>query len=73
MIEFFVFLYGLAAAFVLVAVQRNLRLQRAHPQMVIAVGWGLFSLSATLAVLLGAFALAMALGAPVDQMGLAGF
>jgi hypothetical protein len=40
----------------------NQRHARPNPQMMTMVGWGLFSLSSTLAVLLGAVALALALG-----------
>ena len=38
------------------------REQRPNSQMVTLVGWGLFSLSSTLATLMGAVALALALG-----------
>ena len=62
MAEFFIFMYALTAMFVLQAMRRNQRAQRANPQMVTMVGWGLFSLSTTLAVLMGAVALALALG-----------
>ena len=62
MAEFFIFVYALLAMFVIQAMQRNQRAQRPNPQMVTMVGWGLFSLSSTLAVLLGAVALALALG-----------
>jgi sterol desaturase/sphingolipid hydroxylase (fatty acid hydroxylase superfamily) len=62
MTEFFIFIYALLAMFVLAAMQRNRREERPNPQMVTMVGWGLFSLSSTLAVLLGAVALAFALG-----------
>ncbi|MEZ0243417.1 MAG: hypothetical protein ACAH11_08595 [Sphingomonas sp.] len=62
MTEFFVFMYAMLAMFVLITMQQNQRLARPTPQMVTMVGWGLFSLSSTLAVLLGAVALALALG-----------
>ncbi|WP_448664281.1 hypothetical protein ACG3SL_06285 [Sphingomonas sp. CJ20] len=62
MAEIFVFFYAMTAGFVLLAMQRNARAQRPNPQMVTLVGWGLFSLSSTLALLLGAVALALALG-----------
>jgi multisubunit Na+/H+ antiporter MnhB subunit len=65
MTEFFVFAYAMLAMFVIMSMQRNKREQRANPQMVTLVGWGLFSLSSTLAVLLGAVALALALGANI--------
>ncbi|MBB5709013.1 hypothetical protein [Sphingomonas xinjiangensis] len=62
MIEFFIFMYATLGMFVIAAMQRNHRLARPTPQMVTMVGWGLFSLSSTLAMLLGAVAVAMALG-----------
>lgn len=65
MTEFFVFIYAMLAMFVVLTMQRNQREQRPTPQMVAMVGWGLFSLSSTLAVLLGAVALALALGVHV--------
>ena len=54
MTEFIVFAYAMLAMFVIQSMQRNKRAQRADSQMVTMVGWGLFSLSSTLAVLLGA-------------------
>ncbi|APR53513.1 hypothetical protein CA223_06380 [Sphingomonas koreensis] len=69
MIEFTVFLYGLLTAFVLMSAGQNRRLERPNPAMVTAVGWGLFSMSSTLAVLLGGVSLALALG--MDIPGLA--
>lgn len=62
MVEFFIFIYAMLAMFVLLAMQRNRREQRPNSQMVTLVGWGLFSLSSTLATLMGAVALALALG-----------
>ncbi len=62
MTEFLVFMYAMLAMFVISAIQQNNRLERPTSQMVTMVGWGLFSLSSTLAVLLGAVALALALG-----------
>ena len=62
MTEFLVFMYAMLAMFVIISIQQNNRLQRPTPQMVTMVGWGLFSLSSTLAVLMGAVALALALG-----------
>ena len=62
MAEFFIFVYAMLAMFVIQAMRRNQRLARPNHQMVTAVGWGLFSLSSTLALLLGAVALALALG-----------
>jgi hypothetical protein len=54
MTDFFIFIYALLTIFVVQAMQRNHRDQRPNPQMVTMVGWGLFSLSSTLAILLGA-------------------
>ncbi len=68
MIEFTVFLYGLLTAFVLLAAEQNRRLERPNPAMVTAVGWGLFSMSSTLAVLLGGVALALVLGIEVPEL-----
>jgi hypothetical protein len=68
MIEFSVFLYGLLAGFVLLSAEQNRRLSRPNPAMVTAVGWGLFSMSSTLAVLLGGVALALALGVDVPEI-----
>lgn len=62
MAEFFLSIYAMLAMFVLFAMKRNQREQRPNPQMVTMVGWGLFSLSSTLAILMGAVALAVALG-----------
>lgn len=68
MIEFSVFLYGLLSAFVLLSAKQNRRLSRPNPAMVTAIGWGLFSMSSTLAVLLGGVALALALGLNVPEL-----
>lgn len=68
MIEFTVFLYGLLTAFVLMSAEQNRRLSRPNPAMVTAVGWGLFSMSSTLAVLMGGIALALALGMDVPAL-----
>lgn len=68
MIEFTVFLYGLLSAFVLMSAEQNRRLSRPNPAMVTAVGWGLFSMSSSLAILLGAVALALALGLDVPGL-----
>ncbi len=62
MTEILIALYAMLAMFVLSAMQRNQRQQRPNPPMVTLVGWGLFSLSSTLAILLGAVALAFLLG-----------
>lgn len=68
MIEFSVFIYGLLSAFVLLSAEQNRRLARPNPTMVTVVGWGLFSMSSTLAVLLGGVALALALGVNVPEI-----
>jgi hypothetical protein len=68
MIEFSVFLYGLLTAFVLMSAEQNRRLSRPNPAMVTAVGWGLFSMSSTLAVLMGGIALALALGVDIPDL-----
>lgn len=68
MLEFTVFLYGLLSAFVLMSAEQNRRLSRPNPAMVTAVGWGLFSMSSSLAVLLGGVALALALGMDVPEL-----
>jgi cytochrome bd-type quinol oxidase subunit 2 len=62
MTQFFIFMYAMLAMFVIQGIQQNQRMQRPTPQMMTMVGWGLFSLSSTLAVLLGAAAVALALG-----------
>lgn len=71
MIEFSVFIYGLLSMFVLLASEQNRRLARPNSQMVTVVGWGLFSMSSTLAVLFGAVALALALGFHVPGLPVA--
>ena len=62
MAQFIIFMYAMLAIFVIQSMHRNQRLQRPHTPMLTMVGWGLFSLSSTLAVLLIAFALTVALG-----------
>lgn len=62
MAQIFVTLYALLAMFVILCMQRNHREQRPTPRMMTMVGWGLYSLSSTLAMLLGALAVALALG-----------
>ena len=62
MTQFLIFMYAMLAMFVINGIQRNQQMGRPTPQMMTMVGWGLFSLSSTLAVLLGAVALALALG-----------
>lgn len=70
MIEFSVFLYGLLTAFVLMSAEQNRRAARPNPAMVTAVGWGLFSMSSTLAVLGIGVALAIACGVPIGDFTL---
>ncbi|QIG80394.1 hypothetical protein [Stakelama tenebrarum] len=65
MTEFLVFIYALASGFVLMTLRRNQRLERPSPQMMTMAGWGLFSLSSTLAVLLAGLAVAAMLGMPL--------
>lgn len=65
MTQFFVLMYGTLTMFVLLSIQRNQQMQQPTPQMVTMVGWGLFSLSSTLAVLFGAVAMALAIGVQV--------
>ena len=62
MTQFFIFVYAMLAMFVIQGISQNQRMQRPTPQMMTMVGWGLFSLSSTLAVLLGCAAIAVALG-----------
>lgn len=69
MVEFSVFLYGLLSAFVLISAEQNRRAARPNPAMVTAVGWGLFSMSSTLALLCGAVGIALVFG--VQLPGLA--
>lgn len=51
MLEVATFFYALIAVFVLGAVERNDREHRQSPQIVVLAGWGICSMSATLAVL----------------------
>jgi hypothetical protein len=71
MTQFFIFLYAMLAVFVIQAMRRNQKLQRPSHQMVTMVGWGLFSLSSTLALLFVAVAVALLLGFNVPIDGLA--
>ena len=71
MSQFLVFMYALLASFTIVSMRRNQRLQRPTGQVMTMVGWGLFSLSSTLAVLLLGLALALAMGANISMAGLA--
>lgn len=70
MLEFSVFIYGLLAGFVLLSAEQNRRQARPNPTMVTVIGWGLFSMSSTLAVLFGAIALALAFGLNVPDLPL---
>lgn len=72
MTELLVFIYGVLAVFVIHAIQRDQRLQRPSSQMVTMVGWGLLSLSSTLALLMVGLAVALALGFNPPIEGLAG-
>lgn len=68
MLEFSVFIYGLLSAFVLISAEQNRRAARPNPVMVTAVGWGLFSMSSTLALLCGAVGLALLFGIAVPGL-----
>ena len=62
MTQFVIFLYAMLSMFVVTAMSRNQRAQRPSSEMMTMVGWGLFSLSSTLAVLMAGLAVALALG-----------
>lgn len=68
MLEFSVFMYGLLTGFVLISAEQNRRAARPNPAMVNAVGWGLFSMSSTLAILCGAVGIALLFGVPVPGL-----
>lgn len=65
MTEFFVFLYAMLAMFVVMSMRRNQKEQRPSSTMLTMAGWGLFSLSTTLALLLGGVAVAITMGMQV--------
>jgi len=60
--QFVIFIYAMLSMFVITAMSRNQRAQRPSSEMMTMVGWGLFSLSSTLAVLMVGLAVALALG-----------
>ena len=62
MAQFGIFFYALLSMFVVTAMSRNQRAQRPNSEMMTMVGWGLFSLSSTLAVLMTGLAVALVLG-----------
>jgi hypothetical protein len=62
MAEVFISLYAMVTTFVLLVMQRNRRSQRSGSHIVVLAGSRLFSLSSTLAVLMGALGFALALG-----------
>jgi hypothetical protein len=62
MAEYFIFLYATLAMFVVTAMRAHQRAERPSPQMMTMVGWGLFSLSSTLSLLLFSVAVALAVG-----------
>ncbi len=68
MLEFSVFIYGLLTGFVLISAEQNRRAARPNPAMVTAVGWGLFSMSSTLAVLCSAVGIALLFGVSVPGL-----
>lgn len=65
MTEFFIFMYAMTAFFVVTSIRRNQIEQRTSSPALTLAGWGLFSLSSTLAVLMAAVAVAIALGMQV--------
>jgi hypothetical protein len=67
--QFGVFLYALLSIFVVQSVKRDQRLEQPSHHMVTTVGWGLFSLSSTLTLLLTGLAIALALGFNVPLTG----
>ncbi|MBO9712221.1 hypothetical protein [Sphingomonas sp.] len=66
-----VFLYAMLASFVTLSLHRNRQLGRPSSEMLTMAGWGLFSLSTTLAVLLAGVAIALGLGFNLANAGLA--
>ena len=70
MLEFAIFLYTLLGMFVATSLRRNQSMEQPSSEMMTMVGWGLFSLSSTLAVLLGALALAAALGGTLPPLAI---
>lgn len=71
MAQFLIFIYGMLAVFVIQEIARNRRMQRPTSHVVTMVGWGLFSLSSTLALLMAGLAVAMAFGFQPPMQGLA--
>lgn len=65
-----IFLYAAFASFVTMTLYRDQRLQRPSSPVLTMAGWGLFSLSSTLAVLMAALAVAVAMGINLANMGL---
>ncbi|WP_420146287.1 hypothetical protein [Sphingobium sp.] len=63
MVEFAALTYGLLASVILSAAQRNRKLARPHPPMLLYMGYLLCGLSAGLAIALGYVALMLAGGA----------
>ena len=62
MAHFGIFLYAMLTMVVIMSMQRNQREQRPSSEMMTLVGWGLFSLSSTLALLMTGLAVVLALG-----------
>ncbi|AHE52557.1 hypothetical protein [Sphingomonas sanxanigenens] len=56
MSDLLLFFYALVGMFVLACCHRNVRQQRPHSRTLTLVGWGMMSSSATLGVLLAAYA-----------------
>ncbi|MEN3746322.1 hypothetical protein TPR58_04020 [Sphingomonas sp. HF-S3] len=65
MTEFFLFMYAMTALFVLTSMRRNQQERRSSSPALVLAGWGLFSLSSTLALLMAGVAVAIAMGMQV--------
>lgn len=62
MVEFAALTYGLLASVILSAAQRNHRMERPHPPMLLYVGYALCGLSAGIAMILAYIALSQFVG-----------
>jgi hypothetical protein len=56
MLDYALFLYGLLTMFVLSSMTRNVKERRPHSRVLTMAGWSLMSSSATLGLLLAAYA-----------------
>lgn len=63
MVEFAALTYGLLASVILSAAQRNHRMEKPHPPLLLYAGYMLCGLSAGIAVILGYIALSQFAGA----------